>query len=445
MSIVGTFAVMYLLGYSIDNLSLMALTLCRRLRRRRRHRHAREHRAPHGDGQEPRWRRRSNGAREIGFTIVSMTLSLAAVFIPVLFMGGIVGPAAARVRGGHRRRGAGVRLRLADADADAVQPLPAPARAERTGALYAASERVFDGMLQRLRRARCSWRCAIARFTLAVFVATLVATAYLFVIIPKGFIPNEDTGQVFAFTEAAQDISFDAMMEHQRAVADIVSAAAQRRATSCRRSAPSGSSVVAATPGASSCASSRATERPPADEIIAGPAAEARRHPGHQRLPADPADHPHRRPAHQEPVPVHAAGRRPRRSSTSWAPLLVRQAARRCPASSTSTRDLQITSPQVAGRDRPRQGLRPRRHRGADRERAQQRLRLAAGLDHLHADQPVLGDHGARCPSTSAIPPRCRCSTSARSSGKLVPLDAVAKLTPTWARSPSTTSASCPR
>ena len=61
-----------------------------------------------------------------------------------------------------------------------------------------------------------------ARFTLAIFVLTLVATAYLFTIIPKGFIPNEDTGQVFAFTEAAQDISFDSMVEHQRAVAAIV-------------------------------------------------------------------------------------------------------------------------------------------------------------------------------------------------------------------------------
>jgi HAE1 family hydrophobic/amphiphilic exporter-1 len=89
------------------------------------------------------------------------------------------------------------------------------------GRLYAASERVFVGML-----GVYEWTLKVAmrhaRFTLGIFVLTLVATAYLFTIIPKGFIPNEDTGQVFAFTEAAQDISFDSMVQHQRAVAAIV-------------------------------------------------------------------------------------------------------------------------------------------------------------------------------------------------------------------------------
>ena len=87
------------------------------------------------------------GSREIGFTILSMTLSLAAVFIPVLFMGGIARPAVARVRGDHRRRHSGVRLRLAHPHADAVQPLPAPPQKPGTIALYRSSERVFQGML----------------------------------------------------------------------------------------------------------------------------------------------------------------------------------------------------------------------------------------------------------------------------------------------------------
>ena len=91
LSIVVTFAVMYLLGYSAEQPVADGADAGGRLRRRRRDRDAREHRAPHGDGQDADGRRRSTASREIGFTIVSMTLSLAAVFVPVLFMGGIVG------------------------------------------------------------------------------------------------------------------------------------------------------------------------------------------------------------------------------------------------------------------------------------------------------------------------------------------------------------------
>ena len=88
------------------------------------------------------------GSREIGFTILSMTLSLAAVFIPVLFMGGLIGRLLPRVRGDHRRGDPGLGLRLADADADAVQPLPAAAHAEKHGVFFNAFERFFDGMLK---------------------------------------------------------------------------------------------------------------------------------------------------------------------------------------------------------------------------------------------------------------------------------------------------------
>ena len=126
MSIVGTFAVMYLLGYSLDNLSLMALTLSVgfvvddaivML----------ENIVRHMEMGEAPLEAALRGSREIGFTILSMTLSLAAVFMPVLFMGGIVGPAAPRVRGDDRGRDSRLGLRLPDADADALQPLPAPA------------------------------------------------------------------------------------------------------------------------------------------------------------------------------------------------------------------------------------------------------------------------------------------------------------------------------
>ena len=219
MSIVGTFMVMYVLGYTIDNLSLMALTLAVgfivddaivML----------ENIIRHMEMGEGRMEAALNGAREIGFTIVSMTLSLAAVFLPVLFMGGVVGRLLhefAVVIGAAVLVSGFVSLTLTPM---ACSRFLRHGRGSH-GRLYTASERVFDGML-----GAYDWTLKAAmrhaRLTLGVFVLTLVATAYLFTIIPKGFIPNEDTGQVFAFTEAAQDISFDSMAEHQRAVAAIV-------------------------------------------------------------------------------------------------------------------------------------------------------------------------------------------------------------------------------
>jgi hydrophobic/amphiphilic exporter-1 (mainly G- bacteria), HAE1 family len=219
LSIIGTFAVMYLLGYTIDIISLMALTLCVgfvvddavvMLENIVRHM------------EEGKSRREAAliGAKEIGFTIMSMTLSLAAVFIPVLFMGGVMGrllhefavviTAAVLVSGF-------VSLTLTPMACSRFLRPPG----ESHGRLYLASERFFDGMLHVYDRS-LQWTLRHRRFTMAVMLATFVLTAYLFVIIPKGFIPTEDTGQIFAFTEASQDISFDAMTEKQRAAAAIV-------------------------------------------------------------------------------------------------------------------------------------------------------------------------------------------------------------------------------
>jgi HAE1 family hydrophobic/amphiphilic exporter-1 len=219
LSIVGTFAIMYALGHSIDIISLMALTLSvgfvvddavvmlENIVRRM-------------EAGEDRMTAALRGAREIGFTIVSMTLSLAAVFIPVLFMGGVVGRllhefaitigAAVLVSGV-------VSLTLTPMLCSRYLKPPHGGR----GRLYRASERVFDGM-RRAYDASLTWVLRHRRTTMAVLGLTMVLTAYFFVIIPKGFIPTEDTGSIFAFTEAAQDISFEAMMEKQRAVAEIV-------------------------------------------------------------------------------------------------------------------------------------------------------------------------------------------------------------------------------
>jgi hydrophobic/amphiphilic exporter-1 (mainly G- bacteria), HAE1 family len=220
MSIVGTFAVMHLIGYSLDNLSLMALTLCVgfvvddaivML----------ENIVRHMEMGKSRMDAALEGAREIGFTILSMTLSLAAVFIPLLFMGGILGRLfrefAVTI---------GVAILVSGFVSLSLSPmmgsriLSAPG-ARKHGKLYNYSERFFDGML---RAYDWSLRGALRHrgFVLLLSLGLMVATVYLFIVIPKDFIPGEDTGQIIGATEAAQGTSFDAMMEHQMAVARIV-------------------------------------------------------------------------------------------------------------------------------------------------------------------------------------------------------------------------------
>jgi HAE1 family hydrophobic/amphiphilic exporter-1 len=263
MSILGTFMVMYVLGYSIDNLSLMALTLAVgfvvddaivML----------ENIVRHLEQGKSRMEAALVGAREIGFTIVSMTASLAAVFLPVLFMGGIVGRllhefavviASAVIVSGI------VSLTLTPM---ACSRFLRPPRESRSR-VYAASEKVFDGMLRVYER---SLQLVLRhpRFTLAVFLVTVVLTGYLFVVIPKGFIPNEDTGQIFAFTEASQDISFDGMMEHQLKVAEIVGKQPYVDQFFSAIGA-SGSSVVMNNGRIFMRLKPRA-ERPPADDIV---------------------------------------------------------------------------------------------------------------------------------------------------------------------------------
>ena len=222
MSIIGTFAAMSLLGYSLDNLSIMALTLCVgfvvddaivML----------ENIVRHMENGEPPMQAALNGSREIAFTIISMTLSLSAVFIPVLFMGGLLG---------RLLHEFAVTIVVAVLVSGFVSLTLTPMMCSRFirsehgkkhGPLYNAFERFFDGMRNAYDRSlQTVMRHRLA--TLNVSLAVLVATLALFVVIPKGFFPDDDTGQVFGITEAAQDISFDALREHQMAVAKIAAA-----------------------------------------------------------------------------------------------------------------------------------------------------------------------------------------------------------------------------
>ncbi len=219
MSIMGTFAAMYVLGYTVDNLSLMALTLSVgfvvddaivML----------ENIVRHMEAGKTRMEAALEGAREIGFTILSMTLSLAAVFIPVFFMGGVIG------RLLHEFAATIVAAVLVSGFVSLTLTPMACSRFLRPrgaahGRLYAVSERVFDGMF-RLYAVTLQRVLGHPRLVMGVLVLTLVLTGYFGIRIPKGFLPDEDTGQISAFTEAAEDISFDAMTRNQVAAARIV-------------------------------------------------------------------------------------------------------------------------------------------------------------------------------------------------------------------------------
>ncbi len=220
MSIIGTFSVMYLLGYSLDNLSLMALTLSVgfvvddaivMLENIVRHMEM---------GKSP-LRAAIDGSGEIGFTILSMTLSLAAVFIPLLFMGGIIG------RLLHEFAVViGVSILVSGFVSLTLTPMLCSrflkhSEKEKHGRFYNASEKVFDSWLRGY-----DWslkRVLRHRFvTLLISFAVIGLTYYLFTQSKTGFIPDEDQGLVFAFTEAQQGIAFGDMMKLQQQAADVV-------------------------------------------------------------------------------------------------------------------------------------------------------------------------------------------------------------------------------
>ncbi|HXU57380.1 MAG TPA: efflux RND transporter permease subunit, partial [Verrucomicrobiae bacterium] len=221
LALVGTFALMYVMGYSLDNLSLMALAIAvgfvvddAIVMLENIHRHIE-------DGLTPK-EAAIKGAGEIGFTIISISLSLVAVFIPLLLMGGIVGRL-------FREFGVTVAMTIAVSAVVSLTLTPMMCarfmRSERDvkhGRLYMLSERGFDILLAGYRR---SLDVALAhhRVTFAVFLTTLAATGYLFAVIPKGFFPQQDTGLIIGTTEAAQDVSFAEMARRQRMLGDIVS------------------------------------------------------------------------------------------------------------------------------------------------------------------------------------------------------------------------------
>jgi hydrophobic/amphiphilic exporter-1 (mainly G- bacteria), HAE1 family len=219
MSLIGTFAVMYRLGYSLDNLSLMALTLCVgfvvddaivMLENIVRHMEM---------GKDP-MKAAYDGSAEVAFTILAMTLSLSAVFIPLLFMGGILG------RLFHEFA---VTIGTAILVSGFVSLTLTPMLSSRFlkppshehGRLFNASERVYERILARYESS-LGW-VMVHRFSALMFsLVVLVGTVILFKLVPTGFIPTQDTGQIVSTTEGAQGTSFPEMVKLQQQVAAIV-------------------------------------------------------------------------------------------------------------------------------------------------------------------------------------------------------------------------------
>jgi len=220
LSLVGTFGVMYMLGYTLDNLSLMALTIStgfvvddaivvienitRYLEQ----------------GFSP-YEAAMKGSREIGFTVLSMSLSLIAVFIPILLMGGIIG---------KLFREFAVTLSVAIAVSLIVSLTTTPMMCaqflkahdiRRQGRFYRASERAFCWLADEYA-VGLRWVLRHQWLMLGVTIGTFILNIYLFVIAPKGLFPQQDTGRLSGATRAAQDISFEAMSDKQRQLAQMV-------------------------------------------------------------------------------------------------------------------------------------------------------------------------------------------------------------------------------
>jgi HAE1 family hydrophobic/amphiphilic exporter-1 len=274
VSLVGAVALLWGLNYSLDNVSLLGLTLAvglvvddaivmlENIMR-------------HVEAGESAFHAALRGSREVGFTIISISTSLVAVFIPIFFMPGVIGllfHEFAVVVGLAILVSAFVSLTLVPMLASRF--LRAEPHHQRPGALVRAFERGFDATLRGYTRTldlALRWRKSV----LLLALATFVATAWLFIVIPKGFFPEEDIGQITVSTEAAEDVSFPEMLRLQNAAAEII------------RADPSILRVSSFNGGSGSQNTGRMfitlkdrSERPPAKQVIEGLRKQLRAVPG---------------------------------------------------------------------------------------------------------------------------------------------------------------------
>jgi hydrophobe/amphiphile efflux-1 (HAE1) family protein len=209
LSLIGTFGVMYLLGYSLDNLSLMALAISTGfvvddaiVVLENVTRYLEQGMAPVQAAYK--------GAKEIGFTVISMSVSLVAVFIPILLMGGIVGRL-------FREFAITLSIAIGVSLLISLTTTPVmcakflrPLHEEKHGRMYRFSQKIFDGMLN-IYRFSLDHVLKVQPLVLLITIGTAALSVYLYIAVPKGFFPQQDTGRVMGTVQAAQDISFDSM------------------------------------------------------------------------------------------------------------------------------------------------------------------------------------------------------------------------------------------
>ena len=352
----------------------------------------------HMEMGKPAMRAAFDGAKEVEFTIIAMTVSLVAVFIPVLFMGGIVGRLLQEFA-----VTIGVAILVSCFVSISLTPMLCSrflktAHGKKHGRLYNFTERMFDGSL-RAYDVTLQFALRHRAVTMALSFLFIAGAAYLFMIVPKGFLPTEDQGRFNVSVEAIQGIGFEEMVRHQQEVAAILAQGSRHRRV------PAAAWARAAATGRRELVESGPHQRRPEAAQPNGRDRSIRSWPslrpklcagaGRPRVHGQPAAHqPWRHGWRALVIPVHAAGSRYRRA------LSRGPGARRGDAKHREHRGRQQRSPveQPAGANQPES--RPNRRAGIDRESggngAVQRLRHAAGFADLRGEQPVPGHSAGR-------------------------------------------------
>ncbi len=424
ISIIATFSVMYLLDFSLNNLSLMALTLCVGfvvddaivvL----------ENIVRHMEKGESAMEAAKRGAREIAFTVISMTVSLAAVFLPVLFMGGILGRLfnefAVTI---------GVAILISGVVSLTLTPMMCSRflRAEKK-----EEKEKKPGIIERMLTAMNNGYAVTLRvvmrhqfITLLVTIATVVATAWGFMHIPKAFIPTEDIGQLNITTEGALDASFQSMVTHQLAVAKILRA--HPAVAGFSSSVGTGGPNNTGNAGRITVQLKPRNERPSAQEIVNDLRGKLAKVPGMRSFPSVP--------------PVIRIGGMSSKSPYQFtlasvnlqalyqAAPLVEEKLRGIPGLTDVTSDLFLNSPQVYVKiDRDKAGT-----LGITAEQINSALYSAYGsreISNIYTDADEYSVILEVRPLFQESPERLGAVYLRSAGGELVPLDAVAEITST--------------